>query len=487
MSDAGILTVDIGGSSLRAGMVDRSGRLGALVSIPLTHRLDADGTAETSPRQWWAAMLAAVEALDPEEAAAIAITGITRSQVLVGADGQPVRSALLWHDSRADATLAGLLARLPVDHPERAGLNAFHPLARLWWLADREPEALAATVAVVDPKDWLNARLTGVVASDTVSLSRLSMTRDLAAAAGLPDLLPPLGNPVEVLAPVRAGLPGALGRLAGVPVIRMATDTWAAALGLGAMRAGGCYSLSGTTEVLGVVSDQPLAADGLLSLDWAHGLWHLGGPMQAGADCLVWLLDLLGKRGPVGPILDGLLAGARDPSPVLFLPHLTGARVPFWDSTRRGSFLGLNRRHGAPDIAWAVLEGIACLNRLVLDRAEAARGQSVEAVRFGGGGASSEHWTAIKADVLGRPVERVATPEPGLAGAAIAASVALGTHGDLAAAQHAMVTVAERILPDPTRRADAEALVSRYRVAEDALSALSAVLATPLPAWTAAR
>jgi xylulokinase len=120
--------------------------------------------------------------------AAVAITGIMRTQVLVDRIGRVVRPVLVWDDTRAAATLETLLATCAGSHPERAGLNAYHPLARLWWLKQNEPGALDATAHVLEPKDFLAQRLTGTVAGGTVSYVRL-------AAAARPAHAWPLRSP----------------------------------------------------------------------------------------------------------------------------------------------------------------------------------------------------------------------------------------------------------------------------------------------------
>ena len=378
-------------------------------------------------------------------------------------EGRVLRPAITFRDSRAVAEAEDLLGRVPADWPERAQLNAFHPAARLAWLAAREPGVLARLHAVLDPKDYLNFHLTGRMATDTVSGARLRAALapwpgggSLGVMIGLPPavasmaFLPPTGT----LGTVRPGLPGALAGLAGQPVFAGTNDTWAAVAGLGAMRPGLAYNISGTTEVFGALGTEAVEAPGLLSVDWGPGLQQIGGPSQSGADSVPWLLRLLaeGNEGSAADALERLLAGPRDASPVLFLPFLQGERVPYWDPDLRGAWLGLNRRHGAPDLAWAVLEGVAFLNRTVLDRAEAALGHPVREIRLGGGGAASEAWCRIKADVTDRPVVVGEAAEPGLLGCAMLAWVGMGMFPDLAAAQHALARPARRYDPVPARR-----------------------------------
>ncbi len=425
-----VLAVDLGGSGLRVTRVDARGRLAGL-------QMEALALAdEVDPETWWAAFQRALDRIDLAGIGAVCITGMTRTQVFLDRATQPVRGAITVRDSRAAAVV--------VDRP---GLDAYHPAARLLWLAQQEPAVLARVAAVVDPKDFLAARLTGVIATDPMS-GRLLAEADL-SGLGLPDLTPPQIEPGGVIGSVRAG------PLRGVPVVMAGHDTWAAVVGLGAMRDGGAYNLSGTTEVLGVLSREPRTAPGLIAAPWGAGLHHLGGPSNAGGGTLDWAGRLLGAAP--GPALDALLAGARDPAPALFLPYLDGERTPHWDPGRRGAFLGLSMRHGPVDFAWAVLEGIACLNRMVLARAGEAA-----AVRFGGGGARSALWCQIKADALGIPIETMVEPEAGLLGAGITA-----WQGACPAP-----AVARVFTPRPEQRAFYDRLYAAYCAADAATAAL---------------
>lgn len=482
-----VLACDLGGTSFRAALVDDTGAIRAQHAIagPVS-RDDRSGASEIEPEAWWTLLVEACARLAAEAPAlfdaieAVAICGVTRTQVFIGGDGRSLCPAMTWKDTRAAALAARLRERLDAAHPETAGVNAFHPLARLAWLREQEPKVFARLACLLEPKDYLNFRLTGRRASDPVSLARLLAAaiphegRNLLEATGIPaSILPAMLEPWDQVGPVQLGLPVPLDRLVGKPVFCASNDTWAAVVGLGAMREGFAYNISGTTEVLGVVGCEPARAEGLLTVDW-RGLFQLGGPSQTGADTVSWLLALLGRESaPVGQEIDALLAGQRDPQPLLFLPYLQGERVPYWDPSLRGAVIGLNRRHGPTDLAYAVLEGVACLNRIVLERAEAALGREATEIRFGGGAAANPVWSQIKADLCGRPVVVAASKEPGLLGAAIIAFTGLRRFASLAEAQQALVTVARRFEPDPARKPAYDALFALFRRAETALAPIS--------------
>jgi xylulokinase len=489
-----VLACDLGGTSFRAALVDELGQTIAEHAVPGPSANDRRGWSEIDPEAWWQTLIEAASALAnaaPEQfaaTAAIAICGVTRTQIFLDRDGKVLRPAITWRDARAEP--ADLLARLPLAHPEHHNVNAFHPVARLNWLREHESAAFQRLATVLDPKDFLNFRLTGQRVSDAVSMARLAAAatkgpdgRSLLDAIGAPpSIVPKLVAPTGLVGRVAAPLPQPLDRLAGKPVFCCSNDTWAAVLGLGALRPGCAYNISGTTEVFGAIGERPMSAEGLMSVDW-QGMHQIGGPGQNGADTVVWLLALLGEpqgglhAAPVGAAIDALLRGSRDPQPILFLPYLQGERTPFWDADLRGAFIGLNRNHRGIDLAWAVLEGIAFLNRIVLERAETALGYPVTEIRFGGGAASNSLWRQIKADICERPVLVGASPEPGALGAAAVAWTGLRQFASLDAAQQALARVAYRHEPDPARAASYRPLFDLFRQSHDALAPTSRALA----------
>jgi len=482
-----VLACDLGGSSFRAALIDEHGATKAEHAVPGPALNDHLDRSEVWATAWWAQLLEAAGKLAEQtpdlfaSVRGIAICGVTRTQVFLDHQGQELRPAMTWKDARSDGIATRLRERL-ADHPEAGRINAFHPLARLAWLTENEPLNALALACVLEPKDYLNFCLTGQQASDPVSLARLvACVESVKGGSGFgaigisPDITPAIVEPIDIVGSAITGLPAPFDQLAGIPVFCGCNDTWAAVAGLGALRPGYAYNISGTTEVLGVLGPDQAEAEGLISVDW-RGLWHLGGPSQNGADTAAWLAGLLGNNGPVGETIQRLLAGPRHPQPLIFLPYLQGERVPYWDPNLRGAFIGLGRRHGPTDLAYAVLEGVACQNRLVLERAEGALGTRVDEIRFGGGAATNPIWAQVKADICGRPTAVGAAKEPGLLGAAIIAWTGLGRFASLEAAQDALVTIIRRYEPDPARRPAYNALYSLYRQSEAALAPISADL-----------
>jgi xylulokinase len=466
-----ILVCDLGSTSIRVGVADRRGRIVALARRPQDAIVDDGARCEADPALWWDAFRdGAAEALQGGTADAIALTAITRTQVFVDAAGQPVRPALAWRDARATSSEA-----FGADDPA-ARPGPFDPLTRIAWLRATEPTAVARTRYVLEPKDWLNQRLTGRAATDAVTLGRLDyppLGRDLdrrLAALGLDRaLFGEIVEPTASLGKVRSGLEPPFDRLAGAPVFAGGQDTWTATLGMGACTPGCAYIVSGTSEVTGLVLDAPRAAPGLLSLPWSAGLHHIGGPSQGGLDALAWLGETTGRS--IADLI-AAAASAGDAPALLFHPYLQGERVPLWDSTIRGAFIGLDRRHGPGHLARAVIEGIACANRRILDAVGAPR-----QLRISGGGARFDLWCQTKADLLGCTVLRTDADEPGLLGCAIVALTGLGVFASIAEAQAALVGIDREFTPDPRRHALLDGLYQAFRAADRAVQDATHLLA----------
>jgi xylulokinase len=496
---APVLACDVGGTSLKIALVDDSGAFVAQAATASPQPKQSGGASEIDPNGWWNGLIEAANELAHADAAAfrqieaIAICGITRTQVFVDRGGEVLRPAISLSDTRIQDRMADLIARLP-DHPERAAINAFHPLARVAWLRQDERANFDRLSAVIEPKDFLNLRLTGQIVSDHVSMARLAAAA-IPANSGTslftaldipPSIVPALNEPTTRIGVVARGLPAPFDRLAGVPVLCGSNDTWTAVAGLNALRDGVAYNISGTTEVFGVLSQRSVEAEGLVTVDW-RGLHQIGGPSQSGADTMAWLLELLGNFGhaDASARIEQLLGGTRHPQPLLFLPYLRGERVPYWDAALRGAFVGLSRDHSASDLAYAVLEGVAFLNRIVLARAEQASGTKISEIRFGGGGAANVRWCQIKADICERPIIVGRSSEPGLTGAAVIAWTGLGRFASLQEAQARLIQVAHRYTPDAARAERYRGLFGLFQQAEAALAPVSrglvALAATPNP------
>ena len=485
-----VLAVDLGGSALKVSLFSIAGRRLASVSAPIEFEEDAHGRSEQDPRLWWDLLSAAIEDIAGQTGSGldavgvIAICGFTRTQVFVDQAGEVLRPAIGFRDRRGQALADAALSDPNIArHPSARQLNGFHPLARLLWLKQSEPEAWARLQLVIEPKDYLNFRLTGHAKSDRISQLWLSSAfgerePGLARLAGIDrPVLPDLVAPADLVGHVRPGLPGAMSRLTGAMVLCGSNDTWSAVAGLGAMKAGRAYCISGSSEVLGLLVDRPVKAEGLNTVQWGEDLWQIGGPGQNGGNVLRWIVDLLDpSRRPFDQRLNDLLAARSGSAPLLFHPYLNGERTPFWDTDLRAGFIGLAASHAPGDLVRAVMEGTAFLNRIVLERAEKAAGQSSGAIRIAGGGAGSAAWNQIRADILGRPVLAAPGQEMGLVGGLALARLALKRDLEPGGGERLGADFV-RFGPDAARRARYDALYRVFHASHSAIADASHQLA----------
>ncbi len=479
-----ILTFDIGGTFIRSALFDLAGRLLCIRSAPSKEAyLDAKGN-EADPDLIWETIRSLAEAVFHEiseedvRLAGIVSCGMTRTQIFLDEKGQSVRPAITFRDSRAESQaqrLAGLFetGSKQGNDAKPSPLSAYHPLARLMWLKDHEPDAMAHTRWVLQPKDYIAFRLTGTPPADAISSASFSVgdgafpSGSVFQTLGLkPGLVPTASSPESMVGHVKPDAPFPFGRFIGAPVFNGSMDAWCGTLGIGAVRPGYGYNITGTTESLGLVCPKPVSAPGLLSLPWGNGLHQIGGPSQAGGDCLAWLLNSLRPEAESASdrfqSLKRLVPSSGPPAPI-FLPYLAGERVPLWNPKACGVFFGLRSSHKQEDLIRSVMEGVAFANRHILELAEKAAQQKAQEVRVTGGAAKLDAWCQIKADVMGRPVVRTRQEEAGLFGAALLAILGLGEIRDFDALQAELVQEERRFLPDPGKRLQYKDAYRLYR------------------------
>ena len=479
---ARLIGIDVGTTAVKATLFDTGGRVVDAYAAPYPTRRPAPGHAEQDAGDWERAMTTALERfaaeVDPATIAAIGLTAQTNTHLFVGTDGAPLAPAIVWQDVRATEDAARLDAG--IDEATRLAwwgapmpIDASHALARMAWMRRTRPERWERTASVLLPKDHCLRFLTGELASDALSNIGLvgadgeHVPAMLALVPGAAERLPPLAAADTIAGTVRADLP-----FAGTPIAVGTMDAWAGMLGLGVARAGDAMYLGGTSEILGIVGDAIVPTPGVLVMPERLGVRLHVGPTQSGWASLAWCAALLG----VTPAEAIALAETHDPGRPcpLFLPHLEGERAPLWDANARGLFLGLDSASDRAALARAVLDGVACSARWLLDALVRSADGTPERLRLGGGGARSALWNRLRADTLGVPLEVVRVADAGTLGAAVLGAVAAGSYGSVGEACDALVEIDHVVEPDPdgvTRQAERVALARDAYAATRELSA----------------
>ena len=411
--------IDIGTSEVKALLLGPDHRVIGSAGSALTVSRPHPGHSEQDPADWWTATqaaLAGLRAAHPGEYAAtvaIGLSGQMHGAVLLDAQDQVLRPAILWNDTRCAVECAEMMAELPslVDLGGSLAMPGF-TAPKLRWVARHEPEIFQRVAKVLLPKDHVRLMLTGEHVSDFSDASgtlwldvrRRAWSDELLALTGLTRAhMPRLVEGSEAGGRLRADVAQALGLQPGTVVAGGAGDNAASAVGMGAVQPGQGFLSLGTSGVLFVVTPdyQPNAASATHA--FCHAVperWHQMSVMLSAASALQWVSDLLGagNAGEVAARAAALSLDARAASP-LFLPYLSGERTPHNDAQVRGSFHGLDFDTDAARLGYAVMEGVSFGLQDGLAALNAA-GSSVTRLSLVGGGARSGFWAQMLASAL---------------------------------------------------------------------------------------
>ena len=455
-----LIGLDVGTTAVKGIAISPDGELLASATEEYPLSTPQPGWAEQDPEAWWRATQACLAALPDGE---IGFSGQMHGLVVLGADGEVLRPAILWNDQRTAAQCTEIEERVGLERlialTGNRALTGF-TAPKLLWLREHEPDLYARIRHILLPKDYVRYRLTGERAIDVADASG-TLLFDVAGRRWSAEVCEALEIPLEWLPTVYESTD-----IAG------AGDQAAAALGVGIVSPGLVSVVLGTSGVVFAVLPA-YAPDAQARVHVfchaAPGTWHAMGVMLSAAGSFAWLRGVLGadyrtldeEAERWAPGVEGLQ----------FAPYLAGERTPHADPDARGAFTGLTLRHDRGALARATLEGVAYGLR---DSLELLRdlGVDARAGRLSGGGSASSLWSRIVASVLGIPLERTESQEGSAFGAALLAGVRSGVFADVAEAVERCVRVRDRIEPDPLWTAAYEHGYARYRQLYPALRPL---------------
>ncbi|MBT9489516.1 MAG: xylulokinase [Rubrivivax sp.] len=432
------LGIDLGTSELKALLLDERQQIVAVVGERLSLQSPQPLWREQHPADWWAALDRALLRLAAEQPAAMAavqaigLSGQMHGAVLLDAEGEVLRPAILWNDGRSTDACSTLEAAVPHLHAITGNLAMPGFTApKLGWVRAHEPAVFDRLRSVLLPKDWLRWRLTGEQVSEMsdasgtlwLDVGRRAWSAEVLAATGLGlGHMPRLVEGCAVSGPLSAELARRWGLPTAVPVAGGGGDNAASAVGIGAVRPGQGFVSLGTSGVIFRVtgSFQPNPAAAVHSFCHAlPGTWHQMSVMLSAASALRWACELLGATDEATLLAQvAALDEAGRRSAPIFLPYLNGERTPHNNAQAQGVLFGLTAQHGAAHIGFAVIEGVAFGLRDGWAALNVAPGTSPP-LSLVGGGARSALWAQLIASVLG--VDLV-THDGGEAGGALGAA-----------------------------------------------------------------
>jgi xylulokinase len=463
--DPWILAVDLGTGGPKTGAVSLEGEVIAHSIHSVRTRYLPDGGAVQDPADWWRAItadvrkLVASKAVSPRELVGVGITGQWGSTVPVDGDGRAAGPCLLWADTRggrlARRTVGGLV---PVMGYSPANMvrwvqitgggpspNGADPLGHEHYLRKHEPEIYRQAQTLMEPLDYLGLRFTGRRAATPASmiLSWLTDNRPGAPLGYVPELvrrarrdpkrLPELLPTGSVLGTISPAVADELG-VAPAPVVAGVPDLHTAYLGSGAVAPFQGHVTISTTSW--IACEVPFKKTDLLHQmasvpGLRPGTYLVANNHETAGICLQWLREAFFASDPLhqtsyDDLCDMAHSVPAGSNGLIFTPWLKGERTPVEDRTLRGAFLNLSLNTDRAAFVRAVLEGVAFNARWLLDSVESFTRKRMGTLRILGGGAVSDVWCQIHADILERRIERVADPTvANLRGVALFAAIAL--------------------------------------------------------------
>ena len=463
-----LLGIDSSTQSTKACVWSPSGRLIAKAASNIRVESPRTGWAEQDPNRWWSSTRSAIRKVlrqvGSERIAAIGLAYQRETFALLGRAGEALRPAILWLDVRAEAEVKEvekLVGREGYHNTTGKPLDVTSALPRLLWLRRHEPESVKGAARWADVGSYLSHRLTGeyrtcVAGTDTCGLIGLK-SRDWEGPyldlAGLGrEQLPELVEPGDVIGRIAPGAARQTGLPEGLPVVAAGGDGQVFSVGMNAVAPFSVTLTLGTSIVLGISCADAPVSPLFRTLISASSGYVLECVLQSGTYLLRWFVETCAgsrrrneayweqKVKDIAPGCEGLMT----------VPNWWGVRFPESLPDARGATIGWSNHHTFAHFYRSLLEGLAFeLSRAVGELERTFPDRLERAIRTGGGGARSEVWIQILADVLNRPMSVNRQDEVTALGAAILAGVGVGILDDVASAAGEMVALKNAREPAP--------------------------------------
>lgn len=443
-----ILSIDLGTGGPKVALVADDGTIVASAIRPVTTLQLGSDAAEQDPEEVWDAIVSAAqqvvhEADKPADSIlAVSCAGQYFSIVPIDELCRPVGNMIPWMDGRGGPYAQEIYAAHPETATRWIEIVGMPPLpfgndslSHMLFLKNERPEIYERAAKLVEPSDYVTARLTGRCASnpctafaqlltDNRRLDTVAYHEDLLRMSGidrekLPDLVP-VGT---CLGTVRQEIADEIGLSTDTKVFTGVNDTHAAAIGTGVYRKGyGAINIGTTCQVLAFVGEMRTDLENwILSMPspipnqyMVMSEVGLGGkPLEHFLTQIAFADDALANHSTADPFANVEKALSSTPAGsggLLYLPWLAGSHSPRANAAMRGGFLNISLETTRARMLRAVLEGVTFSLRWVLPAVERFTDDEFDALQFSGGGAVSAEWAQIMADAMNRPVHQLAEP-----------------------------------------------------------------------------
>ncbi|MTI59081.1 MAG: xylulokinase [Firmicutes bacterium] len=464
-----LMGLDIGTSGIKALLIKEDGQIVSSQTEKYPLHTPQAGWAEQNPADWWEATLKVISSIvkdsgvEPDRIKGISLSGQMHSSVFLNKDMEVVRPAILWSDTRTSCQCqqiydrAGGLENLInyVSNPALEGFTA----PKILWLRDNEPANYQQVSLVLLPKDYIRYHLTGEIfteVSDAAGTLLLNVKEKKWSAELLkkldvsPEILPPVIDSIDIAGRISKATAAKTGLKQGTPVIAGGADNACGAVGSGIIQEGRVMVSIGTSGVVMAQANSPSAdKQGRIHL-FNHavpGNWYMMGVMLSAGMSFNWVKEKLFADTIDYDRLNQLAAAVEPGSDgLVFLPYLYGERTPHADANARGVYFGISGKHEQGHFIRSVMEGVTFGLRDSLELIR-AQGIKTEEIRVIGGGAKSQLWQQIMADIFGQEICLLNIEEGPAFGAALIAGVGAGIYDNFATAESRIIKISKRISP----------------------------------------
>lgn len=460
-----LLGADIGTTSLKMILYDEDGN--KLRSLKRDYTLITKGsTVEFAAEEYWQMFLSCFNEIKSEyEINALAIDTQCETMIVADENGVPLRNAIVWLDNRAAEEAAEISAHFGekqvyeiTGQPE---ITATWPACKLLWIRRNESEIFSRIKKIFLLEDYIIFRLTGKFVSER-TLQSSTIYLDIRSGKWWSDMLEFIGIS-ETQLPEITDTGKLIADYEGTHIVSGAMDQVAGAIGAGVTGEGTIGEITGTTMAVFIPTEKMPAYDPASKVPCHVSVgsrYSLIAWTQTAGIALKWFkenfceqydfaaLDEMAEK--IGPGCDGLT----------FLPYLCGSAMPRYNPDARGAFLGLTMEHTRAHAVRSILEAVAFMLKENIDYTDI----SCAEIRSSGGGAASELWCRIKADVTGRKIITLKDTEVSCLGSAIIAGVGAGVFADIDSACGRLVKKDKEFLPSGTDYTD---IYKRFCLTED--------------------
>lgn len=448
MSTILLLGIDIGTTATKVILIDIEGHVLAETQRPVTLHSPNSNWAEEEPLEWWHNVCVAVpECLQQAGArsgqiAGVGVSGMVPTTILVDSQGKHIRRSIQQNDARSHVEIEYFKSHLnEADVFRRTGAAVTQQSIgpKLLWLSRHEPENLERAALVMGSYDYINFLLCGqpsieqnwALESGLYNLEKRDWEDDFLALSKISrQQLPLVHGPSQVIGRLTAEAARATSLLEGTPVVAGSADHVASAFSSGVKENGDLLvKLGGAGDIL--YSLDRLEVDPRLFIDYhvIPGLYLINGCMASSGSIIKWFRNNLAPGMDYAALDDEAAEIPAGSNGLVLLPYFIGEKTPVFDPLARGVLFGLTLQHQRAHIYRAILEGISFGFHHHL-QILSERGLVVNRVRVSNGGARSQVWRQITADVLGLQLEEIAHHPGSSLGAAFVAGIGVGAFAD---------------------------------------------------------